>query len=754
MRNKQMSTSRDLEPSAGISPADIYFVIFRHKWKIIILTSLGLAAAAVFYFVKQPLYQSDAQLFIRYISDSRAQNTDKNSQVTSMTDLGQNVISSEMAILASSDIAAEVATNIGPEKILAKVGGGNDPMRAASVVHGNLKVENKIAGSVISITFRHPDPDMVRPVLAEVIADYKDRHVQVHKAIGMSDDMLSDETSKLSLEIAQTEDELRVAKTNAGIISIVDAERADQELSSRIRTELLEARTVLAQHQSYQQTKASSKPAQVEVKTNASGTNSIADVPADKLASYKFICSQLSSLEKRQEDYIQQGFTDQNKRVKENRLEMVAATDAKKELEKEYPALLDSDVASSVTSSDANSTSAADDTSKQFATLPWKIKELEAQFQEIQSEAAKLNEAETKISDLERRKKIQEANYESFISMLEQARIDEAMGPGRVSNIAVIQQPSPPYKDFSKFSKALGLLAFGGFLAGLAWAFLIEFYLDRSVKRPVDLQGRLKIPFFLSIPDLNHNTRNRLSAPEHRQLGFNGETKSVDGNGNGALEIASPAINHALHSHYDALRDRLVNYFESINLTRKPKLVAVTSTKKGAGVSTIAAGLAASLSETGDGRVLLVDMNLENGAAQQFVRGQPGCQLDDALVTEKRDSALVQENLYVVSEGSNADKLPRILPKRFASLVPKLKASDYDYIIFDMPPVTQTSVTTRLAGFMDTVMLIVESEKTDRDVVQQAHQLLQQSKANVTAVLNKTRKYIPARLQHDIHADM
>ena len=207
-----------------------------------------------------------------------------------------------------------------------------------------------------------------------------------------------------------------------------------------------------------------------------------------------------------------------------------------------------------------------------------------------------------------------------------------------------------------------------------------------------------------------------------------------------------------MHSHCDALRDRLVNYFESINLTRKPKLVALTSAGRGSGVSTISAGLAASLSETGDGRVLLVDMNRENGAAHQFVRGQIGCQLDDALSSEKRDNALVQENLYVVSEGSNAGQLPRILPKRFASLMPKLRGSDYDYIIFDMPPVSQTSVTTRLAGFMDTVMLVIESEKTDRDVVQQANQLLLQSKTHVTAVLNKTRKYVPGWLQHDIDA--
>lgn len=744
-----MSASRNLEASPGISPADIYFVIFRHKWKIIILTLLGLLAAMVFYFVKQPLYQSDAELFIRYISDSRAQNpTDKDSQVTSMTDLGQNVISSEMAILSSLDVAAEVATNIGPEKILAKLGGGGDPMRAASVVHGNLKVENKVAGSVINITFRHPDPDLVRPVLAELIEDYKDRHVQVHKA-GMSDDALSDEASSLSREIAGTEEELRIAKTKAGIISIADAEKSDQDLSSRIRSELMDAKANLAQY-SNMQAQAGSKISQTATNLT-SVTDTVDDVPIDKLSEYKYVCAQLASSEKHQVDYIQQGFTDQNKLVKENQLEMLAATRKKKELEKEYPALADLNVIATAQGSDGTYMSTADG-SAQFAFLPSKIKALEAQYQEIQGEAAKLNEAETKISDLDRRKKRQEANYESFISMLEQARIDEALGPGRVSNIAVIQQPSPPYKDFGKFYKALGVLAFSGLLAGLAWAFLIEFYLDRSVKRPVDLESRLKIPFFLSIPDLNQRSRRRLGGQERRQLGFNGDSNSAASNGE--VEISSPSINRALHSHYDALRDRLVNYFESINLTRKPKLVAVTSTSKGAGVSTIAAGLASSLSETGDGRVLLVDMNLENGAAQQFVRGKPGCQLDDALVTEKRDNALVQENLYVVSEGSNADKLPRILPKRFASLVPKLKASDYDYIIFDMPPVTQTSVTTRLAGFMDTVMLIVESEKTDRDIVREAHQLLQQSKANVTAVLNKTRKYIPARLQHDIHADM
>ena len=158
--------------------------------------------------------------------------------------------------------------------------------------------------------------------------------------------------------------------------------------------------------------------------------------------------------------------------------------------------------------------------------------------------------------------------------------------------------------------------------------------------------------------------------------------------------------------------------------------MAVTSAGRGAGVSTIAAGLAASLSETGDGNVLLVDMNLEQGAAQQFYKGKAGCGLDTALKDETKENALVQENLYVVNGNSNSNGLPHALPKRFTALVPRLKASDYDYIIFDMPPVSHTSLTSRLARFMDMVLLVVESEKTDRDVIQHANTWLAESRSH------------------------
>jgi Mrp family chromosome partitioning ATPase len=115
---------------------------------------------------------------------------------------------------------------------------------------------------------------------------------------------------------------------------------------------------------------------------------------------------------------------------------------------------------------------------------------------------------------------------------------------------------------------------------------------------------------------------------------------------------------------------------------------------------------------------------------------------------------LVAGNLYVAAEGSIGEKLIGALPKRFSQLVPKLKVSNYDYIIFDMPPVSQTSVTPRLAKFMDAVLLVVESERTDQHVAQQASALLAGSNANVCVVLNKTQSYIPRQLSQEFLSEV
>jgi len=297
------------------------------------------------------------------------------------------------------------------------------------------------------------------------------------------------------------------------------------------------------------------------------------------------------------------------------------------------------------------------------------------------------------------------------------------------------------------------LAAAAGLGGGIALAFLLELYLDPTVKRSIEIEKLLRVPLFLSIPNTRFN--GHLLAPNGNASGqrlLKGADAKIEGSYD--VEVSVPASapweeNHALHPFCEALRERLVSNFESRNLTHKPKLVALTSCSHGAGVSTVAVGLAASLSETGDGNVLLVDMTLGQGSAHPFYKGKPHLGLAEVLEQETKRSALVQENLYLAAEGAEGDKLPRALPKRFANLVPKLKASDYDYIILDLPPVSQVSITPRLAKFMDMVLLVVESEKTSRDAVKRAAAMLAETKATVGTVLNKTRTYVPRKLQHE-----
>jgi len=64
---------------------------------------------------------SEAQFLIRYVLDDRP-TTDKSTdtQVTSTDRSGESILNSEMLVISSYDLAAQVAKDIGPEKILAR----------------------------------------------------------------------------------------------------------------------------------------------------------------------------------------------------------------------------------------------------------------------------------------------------------------------------------------------------------------------------------------------------------------------------------------------------------------------------------------------------------------------------------------------------------------------------------------------------------------------------------------------------------
>ena len=137
--NNPRPTPHCPEPTPGISMGDIYYVVFRHKWKILILTLAGLLAAVTFNFLKPPPYQSQAELLIQYVPQAGAMPVMGSAQKVIVPDArGDDVINSEIQIMTSLDLAEQAVTNIGAAGILAKYGGGSDPGLAAAMVWRNL----------------------------------------------------------------------------------------------------------------------------------------------------------------------------------------------------------------------------------------------------------------------------------------------------------------------------------------------------------------------------------------------------------------------------------------------------------------------------------------------------------------------------------------------------------------------------------------------------------------------------------------
>jgi polysaccharide biosynthesis transport protein len=66
-----------------------------------------------------------------------------------------------------------------------------------------------------------------------------------------------------------------------------------------------------------------------------------------------------------------------------------------------------------------------------------------------------------------------------------------------------------------------------------------------------------------------------------------------------------------------------------------------------------------------------------------------------------------------------------------------------------MPSLGDTSSTLPLAGFMDTVLLVVEAERSNREAVKRAYEQLA-AKTKVSVVFNKSRSYVPRWLGGEI----
>jgi capsular exopolysaccharide synthesis family protein len=177
------------------------------------------------------------------------------------------------------------------------------------------------------------------------------------------------------------------------------------------------------------------------------------------------------------------------------------------------------------------------------------------------------------------------------------------------------------------------------------------------------------------------------------------------------------------------------------------KMVMVTSALASEGKSTIAANIASFLAMSGK-RVLLVDADMRHpvldqhfqldnrkGLSSAFLEPWPQVQMElDGKPTEI-------PSLRVLTTGVLPSNPPELLQSHLAHQLFNhfRNAQQFDYIIFDTPPLLPVADAQVLAAYIQTTVLVVDASKTSRKVLRQARQTLSRTSTRVIGVaINKS----------------
>lgn len=151
---------------------------------------------------------------------------------------------------------------------------------------------------------------------------------------------------------------------------------------------------------------------------------------------------------------------------------------------------------------------------------------------------------------------------------------------------------------------------------------------------------------------------------------------------------------------------------------QKCRVVGITSATRGEGKSTTAINLAYTIAETGK-RVLLVeaDMRRPNLARRLGIDATPG--LSNLLAGLCREKDVVQdvgllENLKVITSGDIPPNPSELLGSERMDAVLGTLTGDFDFIIFDLPPVNAVSDGLVVSRLIQGMIVVVRQDYSNR----------------------------------------
>lgn len=184
---------------------------------------------------------------------------------------------------------------------------------------------------------------------------------------------------------------------------------------------------------------------------------------------------------------------------------------------------------------------------------------------------------------------------------------------------------------------------------------------------------------------------------------------------------------------------------------QKCRVIGVTSSISGEGKSTTALNLSYMLAEAGE-RVLLIegDMRLPTISKRLNLQMSPG--LSNVLARLSAIKEVVQESglhkrLQVISSGDIPPNPSELLGSRTIGVLIEALSANYDFIILDLPPITEVSDALVASKLTDGMIVVVRQNYANRRALADTMQQLKYVDAKILgfvmtcASVGKGKKY-------------
>jgi uncharacterized protein involved in exopolysaccharide biosynthesis len=441
---------------------DLLTIVFKHKYKIIVVSILIFLGTTLFALLAPKVYEAKSTLLIKFGREF-AQRPDAGT-ATGFSIPPQTIMRGEISILTSRDLINAVIKTIGIENLypgLNKMPAGKvtPEQVAARSFEESLSVTNTSNSSLIEVAFTHSDPYVAAKVVNTLVDAFKDKHLEVFSGGGT--EFLESQQKTFHERLRESESNLASFKEKNRVFSFEEQ-----------KTALLQQRSFLDTTLKTTQNQVSELEQKISFIRSPKWT-------VDPLPELRTL---LATLQQRERELLEK-YTDNSRAVQAQRQEIQAIKDSIRRNSEEQRQIELAKIEGDL------------------SVVKARYDSLRQQLGQVEGEVRTLDGRGRELQDLKREATQQEQNYQTYARKLEESLIIDDMDRRKMVAISVIEKAEPsmmPKKQRLDKKQMVAAGFFGGIAAGIALAFLLEF-MSPGMTTPMSAERRLGIPVMVAI---------------------------------------------------------------------------------------------------------------------------------------------------------------------------------------------------------------------------------------------------------------